>query len=365
MQSLVITEKTEISMEATNETGTPTLATYRADGSSEVAPTDEELIQQAEAEVDTERYFRAAKLLQAVQNQGLLQPQHHRLLELAVSTQAIKDDLLLPHPEDGGWKKQSETHGHRDTSIYYKVNKNASMLCRIETPIEESLLLPIISVFNESELFESWMPRWKVPRLGISKSDKLRETGRGNQVIRVGIDMPFPFRNRECVQHAVAIDSIGEDQTIVVKVDSLDEGTYDGGLEIGPAPKGTTRVDFHAGILFRSYPDNHPLMEKSKHDYPAGERLILLSVSQSMDAHVAGVPMSIINFFTRTVLGGMWGSLMKVAEEVRDGQRPLHQQAIQDKQELYGWLKDRVEVMLSNMGNGGEVKMTDSALLRD
>jgi hypothetical protein len=209
------------------------------------------------------------------------------------------------------------------------------------------------------------MPRWKVPRLGISKSDKLRETGRGNQVIRVGIDMPFPFRNRECVQHAVAIDSIGEDQTIVVKVDSLDEGTYDGGLEIGPAPKGTTRVDFHAGILFRSYPDNHPLMEKSKHDYPAGERLILLSVSQSMDAHVAGVPMSIINFFTRTVLGGMWGSLMKVAEEVRDGQRPLHQQAIQDKQELYGWLKDRVEVMLSNMGNGSEVKMTDSALLRD
>ncbi len=61
------------------------------------------------------------------------------------------------------------------------------------------------------------------------------------------------------------------------------------------------------------------------------------------------VPTSLINFFTRTVIGTMWGSLLQVAEDVRDGKRPQHAEAIQAKKELYDWVNSRVQVMFHKM----------------
>ena len=111
--------------------------------------------------------------------------------------------------------------------------------------------------------------------------------------------------------------------------------------------------------MIRSCPADHPLLEKSKAGYPEGQRLILLSVAQKVDAHIAGVPLRMINFFNRTVLGRMWGNLLAVAEGVRDGGNAntseeeeedndkyrQHREAIQKKQELYGWVEKRVQEM--------------------
>jgi hypothetical protein len=59
--------------------------------------------------------------------------------------------------------------------------------------------------------------------------------------------------------------------------------------------------------------------------------------------------MSIINFFTRTVLGRMWHTLVEVASEVRDGKRPDHRAAISSNPELYDWVSGRVGTMLRNV----------------
>lgn len=318
------------------------------EGESEVVLDDAELLKQARDQVAEECYLKAARLFEKVSDKSLLSDLDKHALSVAERCKEIKQELFEKF-EDGGWHKQSEIHGHRDTCIYYKVNKDSSLLVRIETPIESSLLNPLLSVFSESDLYKDWMPSFKVPRLGVELSEKMQETGRGNQVIRVRIAMPFPFDNRECIQHAIAIDSIDEeDGCIVVTVKSLDEGKHLNGLDIPPPDRGVRRVDFEAGIVIRPCPADHPALLHSKNKYD-GEKLLLVQVTQMMDAHVAGVPMSMINFFTRTVLGRMWGSLLQVAEDVRDGKRPAFAEKIAEHRELYDWVEGRVQVLLDKI----------------
>jgi hypothetical protein len=73
-----------------------------------------------------------------------------------------------------------------DTLLYYKVHDSSSAIsCRIDSTLDESLLVPLLSVFNESDLYSTWMPSWRHPKLGVRKSEKLKEMGRGHQVIQV------------------------------------------------------------------------------------------------------------------------------------------------------------------------------------
>lgn len=304
---------------------------------------DGELIKLAEDHVSNQRYIIAAQLLKQVSDPSLLQEKHKEYINMAEVCETVRDDLNSPLAESG-YKKQTELHGHRDTVIYYKVSKDASMTIRIETPIEESLVVPLLSVFNESDLYKDWMPSYKVPKLGVHKSEKLKEIARGHQIIQVVLDMPFPFSNRECIQHAFAVDSIDQDRAIILKIDSLEEGVHQG-LEIPPVEKKMKRVDIDAGFLIRQCPPDHVALQHSNNKYPDGEKLVLLQLVQSVDAHVGGVPLKLINFFTRTVIGRQWGSLLEVAEDVREGRRPAHLEAIQAKRELYDWVEERVKVM--------------------
>lgn len=256
---------------------------------------------------------------------------------------------MVPAEEDTEWKKQAESHGNRDTIIYYKVEGHSKLICRIETPIEASLLVPLMAVFNESELYETWMPQFKFPfKMGVRKSDKLKEQpGRGAQVIKVTIDMPFPVADREVVFDTFAVDAIDELSLISMKGTSLDVGAEDG--LVPPPEPGIKRIDFDCGWVIRRCPDDHPCLQKSKHKYPEGEHLILLSLTQFVDAHVNWVPQSLINFCTRTALGGQWSSLLQVATDVKEGKRPDHAKCIEEKQELYGWVNERIEAMFAKL----------------
>jgi hypothetical protein len=307
---------------------------------------DEQLISDAETYSEKLQYFRAAALLKQVSDPGMLTELHKRIMRMAEAGEVAKQELLQPHPED--WKKQSEAHGHRDTLIHYRVNPDNSLDIRTETPIESSLLLPLISVFNESDLYSTWMPRWNFPvKLGMSDSECLKYYEPGHMIVSTKIDMPYPFANRQCIQHAYSIDSIDDDNCILTKVESLDTGRHLD-IDIPEVEKGYRRVDFEACILFRACPPDHPSLNHSKQNYPADEKLVLVSLIQKADAHVTGVPRRLVNFFTRTVIGRMWGRLLEIAEDVRAGKRHEHQVAIQSRQELYGWVEQRVQVMFEN-----------------
>ena len=311
---------------------------------------DATLIEQAEAMQKVERLLVAAKLLQQVKDKSLLTDQHKYWIKWANMTEkGMRDLLQSPDAEGSKWIKQSESHGHRDFLVYYQVNEKNQLSCRIESAIEESMVEPIIAVFNESDLYETWMPSWKKPiKMGVQKTKMLKELGRGNQIIQVRVDMAWPLKARESVQHAVATDVIEEENAIAVQVLTED---HEDDPDIPPPEKGVNRIEFECSILIRACPPDHPCLAKSKVKYPEGQSIILFSLKCLVDAHVKIVPMSLINFVSRTVMGRMWAALLQVAEDIRDGNenRQQHVDAIANKRELYDWIQSRVEVMLKKV----------------
>lgn len=318
-------------------------------------PEDLELMKQADEAAAVEQYLVAGRLLRRVSNEAVLKAKHKLYLVMALQSEQIMEDLMSPYPEESGWTKQCESHGRRDTLIYYKVDERFRLTCRIETPIEVSMLVPLLAVMNETDLFHA-----------AGESVMVKELGRGNQIVHVIFDTPFPFENREMYQYGFAVDEIDNNESIIVKIHSLDPGEYDGVIIPEPTGRGLVRVDYDAGVLIRSCPPDHPTLVNSQSDYPTGEKLLLLSLTQCIDPHVHYVPKRLVNYVTRSVMGHVWGNLLATTEEVRDGKRPAHQEAINNNRELYGWVEQRVKVMLAKMEHkdrleqGGTIKADDA-----
>ena len=86
------------------------------------------------------------------------------------------------------------------------------------------MLVPLLSVLNESELYSTWLPNWTVPRLRISRSNKLSQHGRCSQLVLVTVDLPWPFSAREVVLDASGVDDIDYTGDIAVLVRTLEPG---------------------------------------------------------------------------------------------------------------------------------------------
>lgn len=129
--------------------------------------------------------------------------------------------------------------------------------------------------------------------------------------------------------------------------------------KIPEVPKGTVRIDFESSILIRGCPEDHPCYPKSeeqKQKLPEGDEIIHIGMRMTVDSHVTGVPIQFINFSTRTVIGTIWAQLLKVAQSVRDGRMDLHKKAIEEKAELYDWVKGRMEVMVAKLKEDQKAK---------
>lgn len=323
----------------------------KGDIKTTAAYTDEEWIRLGEEHHAEERYLAAGRCFESVIDTTKLTKEHRRVVEMANLTKDTIPLLISPNPKDEGWKQQGKKHGFRNTLVYYRVKHPENIIAsRLETPIECSLLCPLLSVFNESSLFHTWMPHWDFPKLGLSESNLIKEMGRGHQVVQVCIDTPYPFANRECYLHAYAVDCIDEDDlnAIYVKIHSYDTGSHHE-IDIPEVPAGYRRAAFDAALLIRPCPPDHPSLIDSKCNYPEGEKLLLVTMMLEADGRVANVPLSIINFITRSVLWKQWAVLLQIAEEVKSGTRVSHQSMINEKQELYGWIEQRVKIMLDKI----------------
>lgn len=300
---------------------------------------DSELISQAEALFEEEKVLAAARLLRNVKDSSLLKTSHKAILTLADELENAISDLT--GPPSAGWTKQGESQGsRRPTVIYYKFDEDCNLTCRIETPIEASLLVPLLSVLNETDLYSTWVPYNRMPRLGLCKSVRLEQAGRANQTVQIVCDVPWPMQGRDVIIHAVAVDEIDEQGSIVVRMNSIAEGPA-----VPPVDPGIERIDFEGALLFRVCPPDHELL--AKRETKSTEPMFLVSFKMHLDSHLSAVPPSLVNFVTRTVIGQMWAMLLKVAEGVRDGRRLEHKQAIESRADLYKWIEQRTTFMLS------------------
>lgn len=247
--------------------------------------TDRELLVLAEKKFDHLKVLEAYRLLQSVKDQACFSDTHRAMLSTAADCEAVISDLIgEPGSEGSGWKKQTEWHGgRRHTDIYYKVDTVTSRLdCRLETPIEAQLLIPLISVMNESDLYNTWVPSWTVPKIGVRSSKQLQKIGRFNQILQVIGDVPWPFSAREVCLRTEIVDNIDAHGFFAVLLCTVAE---DGNYTVPPASSEMKRVDCEGALLFRSCPLDHPVMaSRSKSDGPmilvSFKMLVLLSGDQ-------------------------------------------------------------------------------------
>ena len=357
----------------------------------------------AVALIDDDRLLQAARLLRAHDvHVPIRDPRDAADVKLNafVPKAAVMEDLIESLKADPGrpgteWIVQCEHSGRRDVSIYYRMDEETQtkLTARIESPIRKDMLVPFLSVLNESELYKSWLPNWTLPRLRVRRSDKLSQTGRCSQVVLVTVDLPWPFSSRECVLDAWGVDDIDASGDICVLVDSMTPGqTMRCGTIVPDVDeKSIVRIDFTGGFLFRKLPDGWdakrdatraasswfgtasggagsdvpestgPESRRASFDsalsdddtaggidgtQPCTDDRILVSVQMYMDPKLAYVPTSLLNFVIRTVMYTMWCMLLRVAEKVSEP----HRSSIAAKAgELYDWVRERTGAMLARI----------------
>ena len=351
-----------------------TAPTTAQDVSATSANSAERLIAQAEHEYQEDRLLAAARLLRQVEDESLLKDVHRKMLRTANDCEAFVHSITSSVDHGDGnddapseWKQQGESHGRHDSVVYYKMGgeQGNCLTARVETPIPSSLLVPLLSVLNECELYREWLPSFDKPRLGVTKSEKLGQTGRVSQVLAVAMDSPWPLATREVIIGAVAFDDIDAKGDIGVRLKGLHTGSSETDVHIPPPEGGAVRVDFDGGFLFRKCPEDHPaLSTKSPHDSGKSvenndEHMLLVSFLMYVDSKINFLPQGLINFVVRTVIGRMWEKFLTVAEDVKAGRRPKHAEAIAAKREsLYDWVEQRVESLFekhrSNHGGNSE-----------
>lgn len=304
---------------------------------------DSELLAQGVKLCKDDQYLAGARVFDSIKDKSLLEEEHLALIARAGVAQKLRTDLTEPLSE--GWTKQGESHGSRDFITYYKIEDGGKLKCRIESVIESSLFVPFLATMNETQLYDTWFPRWSFPfKLGIHRSAKLKQVGRVEQVVQMTVDLPFPLKKREIVFNAFSEEDCASSGTVGAKLVSVQEG-YDNGLVPAPDP-GVVRMSLGADFLFHPCEQDHPALEKSTAVYPEGEGLILLTCVMYIDPKIAFVPQAFLNFATRTAIGSVWRMILRIAEEVRDGKRPAHADLIKEKrEELYDWVEERATLI--------------------
>ena len=231
------------------------------------------------------------------------------------------------------------------TRIYYKCDTERTLSVRVETVMGRDLLVPLLSVLNESELYGEWLPRWTTPtRLGVRESVKVAQVGRCSQLVVITCDCPWPLETRQVVLDAVAFDDMATNGDIGVLLRTKD-CENDPRVPPKPTEEETTRIDVDGAFLFRRVPDGWANVEGE--DACDGEPDdILTTFGFVVDPKLEYIPTWLLNFIVRTVIGTLWAAFIRVAEEVRDGKRPKHAERIERKRaELYDWVDERAARM--------------------
>mmetsp|Transcript_34412 Transcript_34412/g.83247 ORF Transcript_34412/g.83247 Transcript_34412/m.83247 type:complete len:410 (+) Transcript_34412:133-1362(+) len=353
---------------------------------SKASQADENLITEISDRLDRatalgedDKLLVAAHILHDI-DEKFLQPIHHKILkEAAVLKELLQENTGSLELNEGGWIKQGKHTGRHNFTIYYKLKEitpgqDKELSCRIETAIKADLLVPFLSVLNESELYATWLPNFKLPRLRVSKSEKLQQSGRVSQIINVETEIPWPLKMRQVILKAVACDNIDsyeeEDASdnnnvyclgkdggrIIIRIQSLDCPDSEAeGLVIPPVENGVVRMKVKGGFTMEKCPPDHP-MKLCALQYDArttnsitGDDLILVTFSFCVDPQLTIIPKSFINFFVRVAMGQMWNMFLNVAEDVKEGKRPEHSAVIARKRELYDWVEERTAEMMGRV----------------
>ncbi len=337
------------------------------------------VLSKAEKLYEDDKLLEAGRILKTL-DVSILNDHHKIILDKAIKGQELVDDLTStldstshksnddivsnPTSDDNSnpWIVHGVSKGEFPTLTAHRLEKGphgTELKARCETPIDKSLLSPIISVLNETELYESWLPSWSVPKFKIQKCIKLSQRGRCSQVIIVTFEVPWPMANREVVLLADGIDDIDTNGDIAIRLHSLDTGDEKG--LVPPPDNRAMRMDVDGGFLFRKCPKDHPALIESRdsskgkkknniddHNDDDDHDKILVTFAATMNPNLKLLPQSFLNFLVKVAFSISWNMLLKVARDVQSGKREDHKNKIKEKREvLYDWVESRIKDMMN------------------
>jgi len=213
----------------------------------------------------------------------------------------------------------------------------------IESPVEASLVVPLVATLNEVDLYPTWLPNWNKPRFRVVRSESLKKTGNCSQVFTVRTEAPLA--TIEFYVNATVIDDTESSKEFVVNLDALNPGDIDG--LIPEKEKEINRVALSGGMVFRKCPEEVAEKAKKLRTKAKGakdENIVLVTftvVYSNKDRFLKQgfIVRQMSHFILKVVIGSIWSKVLGVAEDIRNGKRPDFDKVMEEKKENYAWAK--------------------------
>jgi hypothetical protein len=327
-----------------------------------------DLVKEAEKHAENDQILAAARKLRLALGDSSrnnhrsilsLTASHRKLLDVADRIEETIIDLAsVPDPKV--WTKHEETHdGKRDILVHYKLDEKRRLTSRIEFLIQKQLLIPLLAVLVETELYTSWVPRWRFPPVGVNNVKKLAQQGRTKQIIHADLEIPW---RRDVVISSIGVEDVDQKGILGIHLGAMRIGEeLEGcaGQKIPPPEQGVVRVDFEGCFIFQKCPPNHPVLKqyhsRQRRDKTLNdpEELILVGFTMFANANISSLfPQWIVNFIIRVAIVRVFRIFIAVAEDIQAGKRPDHTAAISRRRaEIYDWIDERVAKLLSRPDN--------------
>lgn len=182
----------------------------------------------------------------------------------------------------------------------------------------------------------------------LSRIGKKRE-GRFEQTFNVRV--AAPLNKIEFYSDSQVVDDTPTNKQFVVYLGELEEGARDG--LVPPVEEGakTNRVVLSGGMSFSECPQD--LSERAAKLRLKGDKNAPTEKYYKFDFVVTYQNKQnfmepnfffrkVSNFILSVVIGALWGKLVTIAEEVRDGKRPEFAKKMEENKDIYDWAVSRV-----------------------
>lgn len=322
---------------------------------------NEQLSKEAHRLYKEDRLLDAAHLLRQINPSSLLTESEIEILKCADEYEKFFLPFLSSNADHNNWISLGKTNiqGYVTDMQYLITREELStsdfvLDMKIDTLLQDkSMVTPLLALLNESDLYSTWLPSWKLPRVRISESKQMYQTGRCSQVVQMLVDLPWPLSSREFILDGVGVDCVEHNKhpNISIRLQTLKTGDKKGAFVVEAPRKNTIRQEFNAGFLFHRPSEISDFIVKWKESNDTSideEESIMISFFYKFENKGTYCPEFLLQFGIRVGIFFGWGRFLKAAEQIRDGKLPQHKQEIQKKKEaLYHWVEERVDVLCS------------------
>lgn len=240
-------------------------------------------------------------------------------------------------------------------SLKYGPVRSDLVIC---SPVEKSLAMYLVAVLNEIGMYHTWMPNWSTPKFEVRRAEVCeKRKGRFSQTLVLCAESPL--RTVEFYIDSQIVDDTESNKCFALYLGEVEAGAHNGLVPpVDPEGKdGVTRVTVSGGMMLGECPKDlaeraAKLRKKGDKNDPDDEEYLTLKLTivyQNRDNFVE--PNFLVkkfgNFVAGVVLSAIWGKLVTVAEEIRDGKRPDFTKRIEERKEIYDWALSRIERITS------------------